>query len=191
VNRHVHDVDVADDATLATVLRDTLGLTGTKVACNQAACGACTVLLDGRAVFSCHLLAAQVGNRAVETVENLAHGEALHPLQTAFVEHDALQCGFCTSGMLMAIIGARNAHGEMNREQLIRAISGNLCRCGAYAHIIDAALSVILSEAKDPAVVMPRNDRADDHQRRLSFDEPPRGPSLRTGRRRGSAWNVA
>lgn len=143
VNGCVHTVNVSDDTTLATVLRDGLGLKGLKVACNQAACGACTVLLDGRAVFACHVLASQVGNRSVTTVEALATDDALHPLQTAFVDHDALQCGFCTPGMLMAIIGARNAQGVMDREQLAQAISGNLCRCGAYPHIIDAALSVM------------------------------------------------
>ena len=143
VNGRVHEVDIPDDTTLATVLRDGLGLKGLKVACDQAACGACTVLLDGRAVFACHVLAAQIGDRSVTTVEALATGAALHPLQTAFVEHDALQCGFCTPGMLMAIVGARNAQGVMDRAQLVQAIGGNLCRCGAYAHIIEAALSVM------------------------------------------------
>jgi len=143
VNGRVHAVDIPDDTTLATVLRDALGLKGLKVACNQAACGACTVLLDGQAVFACHVLAAQVGDRSVTTVEALATPDALHPLQTAFVDHDALQCGFCTPGMLMAIIGARNAQGTLDREQLVQAIGGNLCRCGAYPHIIEAALSVM------------------------------------------------
>lgn len=139
MNGQAHDVDIPDNATLAAVLRDMLGLTGTKIACDQAACGACTVLLEGRPVFSCHLLAAQVGDRPVRTVEALADGAALHPLQAAFIEHDALQCGFCTPGMLMAIIGAGS--GVADREDVVRAISGNLCRCGAYPHIIDAALS--------------------------------------------------
>ncbi len=143
VNGRVHTIDVADDTTLATVLRDELGLKGLKVACNQAACGACTVLLDGRAVFACHTLVAQVGDRTVTTVEALATGETLHPLQAAFVEHDALQCGFCTPGMLMAILGARDAQGALDHEQLVQAISGNLCRCGAYGHIIDAALGAM------------------------------------------------
>ncbi len=141
VNGQALDVDIPDNTTLATVLRDMLGLTGTKVACNQAACGACTVLLDGRPVFSCHLLAAQVGDRPVRTVEALADGAALHPLQAAFIEHDALQCGFCTPGMLMAMIGAGSSMAD--RGQVVRAISGNLCRCGAYPHIIDAALSCL------------------------------------------------
>ena len=142
VNGQVHELDVPVHLTLATVLRDEIGLTGTKVACDQAACGACTVLLDGRAIFSCHLLAAQAEGRSIETVEGLANGQALHPLQGAFIEHDALQCGFCTPGMLMAIVSALNAHGTLDRTQLTAAISGNLCRCGAYPHIVDAALSV-------------------------------------------------
>jgi len=148
VNGRSHEVEVPVHATLATVLRDGMGLTGTKIACDQAACGACTVLLDGRSIFSCHLLAAQAHGRSVETVEGLADGDALHPLQAAFVEHDALQCGFCTPGMLMAIVAALRAHGTLDRPQLIAAISGNLCRCGAYPHIVEAVLSV-MSGARD------------------------------------------
>lgn len=129
--------------TLAELLRDQLGLIGAKVACDQAACGACTVLLDGRAVFACHTLAAQVDGVAVETIEGLAAGDDLHPLQAAFITHDALQCGFCTPGIIMALKAAVDSGVSADRAALAAAIAGNLCRCGAYEHIVDAALSVV------------------------------------------------
>ena len=141
VNGRAVAPSIADFATLAEVIRDQLGLTGTKIACDQAACGACTVLLDGRAIFACHTLAAQAEGAAIETIEGLAQGDTLHPLQQAFIDHDALQCGFCTPGMIMALKAAIDA-GMAEREALAAAISGNLCRCGAYQHILDAALSV-------------------------------------------------
>jgi len=134
-------------ATLATLLRDRLGLTGTKIACDQAACGACTVLLDGDAVFACHTLAAQADGAQVVTIEGIGHGDTLDPLQQAFIDHDALQCGFCTPGMLMALTAtlarAATAGAKPQRDELARAISGNVCRCGAYPHILDAALDVV------------------------------------------------
>src|SRR5262245_46455304 len=139
---------IAAHVTLAQLLRDELGLTGTKVACDQAACGACTVLLDGEPVFACHTLAAQALGAQVVTIEGLAAADgALDPLQQAFVDHDALQCGFCTPGMLMALKGAlaqaARAGTTPGRDEIARAISGNLCRCGAYPHIIEAALDVV------------------------------------------------
>lgn len=132
----------AVQATLAEFLREGVGLTGTKVACNQAACGACTVLLDGQAVLACHTLAVQCSGAHVQTVEGLASAGQLHPLQQAFVAHDALQCGFCTPGMLMALKGALDAGALTGRQQVAQAISGNLCRCGAYPHILEAACDV-------------------------------------------------
>jgi xanthine dehydrogenase YagT iron-sulfur-binding subunit len=133
--------------TLAQLLRERLHLTGTKVACDQAACGACTVLLDGQAVFACHTLAAQCDGADVRTIEGLAAADGtLHPLQQAFIDHDALQCGFCTPGMLMALHaalqGARERAEVPDRDALAHAIAGNLCRCGAYPHILEAALDV-------------------------------------------------
>src|SRR6185369_8771557 len=129
--------------TLAQLLRERLHLTGTKVACDQAACGACTVLLDGQAVFACHTLAAQCDGADVRTIEGLAAADGtLHPLQQAFIDHDALQCGFCTPGMLMALHaalqGARERAEVPDRDALAHAIAGNLCRCGAYPHILEA-----------------------------------------------------
>ena len=129
-------------ASLAELLRDGLGLKGTKVACNQAACGACTVLVDGQAVLACHTLAMQCRGAQVQTVEGLGSAERLHPLQEAFVAHDALQCGFCTPGMLMALQGALGAGRCTSRAQIAQALSGNLCRCGAYPHILEAAADV-------------------------------------------------
>jgi aerobic-type carbon monoxide dehydrogenase small subunit (CoxS/CutS family) len=132
---------VAVSTTLAEWLRGPLKLTGTKVACNQAACGACTVRLDGDAVFACHTLALQAHGSAVRTIEGEAAQGSLTPLQRAFVEHDALQCGFCTPGMVMALQAALDA-GATRRDALAQSISGNLCRCGAYESILDAACDV-------------------------------------------------
>jgi len=140
--------------TLLDLLRDHLGLTGTKKGCDQGACGACTVLLDGRRVVSCLVLAAQCDGRAVTTIEGLADGVGvdgegaggadgeLHPLQRAFVRHDAFQCGFCTSGQIMSAV-ALLAEGRAGSDQEIREfMSGNLCRCGAYPNIVAAIREV-------------------------------------------------
>jgi aerobic-type carbon monoxide dehydrogenase small subunit (CoxS/CutS family) len=141
VNEAVYKLQVEPRRTLADVIRKELGLTGTKVACDHASCGACTVLMDGRAVFACHMLAAQAEAKPITTIEHLAEGEKLHPIQEAFIEHDALQCGFCTPGMIMAIKGVLDRQASATREEIRHAISGNLCRCGAYNHILDAAVA--------------------------------------------------
>lgn len=145
VNAQAIDIAVPANTTLAELLRDSLQLRGTKIACNQAACGACTVLVNGAPVFACHTLAAQYQDAQVQTVEGLATSDGLHPLQQAFIDHDALQCGFCTPGMLMAIKGALDAGVPPERDALAQAISGNICRCGAYEHILEAALDVASS----------------------------------------------
>jgi xanthine dehydrogenase YagT iron-sulfur-binding subunit len=145
VNTQAVDIVVPAITTLAELLRDHLQLRGTKVACNQAACGACTVLVDGAPVFACHTLAAQCQDTQVLTVEGLTTGAELHPLQQAFIDHDALQCGFCTPGMLMTLKGALDAEVPPERDALAQAISGNTCRCGAYDHILEAALDVASS----------------------------------------------
>lgn len=152
-------VDATAGAMLADVLRDNLGLTGTKLACDQAACGSCTVRLDGRAVFACHTAALQADGASVQTIEGLADASGplpvLHPLQQAFIDHDALQCGFCTPGLLMAlsaVLDDLQQRGEPpTRERLARAIAGNLCRCGAYAAVLDAAMAVALAGSVSPA----------------------------------------
>lgn len=141
VNGVVHSLEVEPWRTLAEVLRDFLGLTGTKVSCSRATCGACTVVMDGRAIFACHTLAVQANGRSILTIEDLASGEKLHPIQEAFIEHDAYQCGFCTPGMIMALKAALDRNPEMTRDQIRYAIAGNLCRCAAYEHILDAALA--------------------------------------------------
>jgi xanthine dehydrogenase YagT iron-sulfur-binding subunit len=126
--------------TLADALRDNLGLTGTKVVCDRGACSACTVWLDNTPVNSCMTLAIDVGNRHVTTIEGLAKGDELHPVQSAFIKHDALQCGFCTPGMVMscAALLKRNPNPTLNDVKL--ATSGNLCRCGTYPKVFDATL---------------------------------------------------
>jgi len=141
VNGTAYRLEVEPRRTLADVIRKKLELTGTKVVCDHASCGACTVLLEGRTVFSCHLLAVQADGQAIETIEGLADGETLHPLQQAFIQYDAYQCGFCTPGMIMAIKGTLTQNPRATREQIQQAIAGNLCRCAAYNHILDAALA--------------------------------------------------
>jgi aerobic-type carbon monoxide dehydrogenase small subunit (CoxS/CutS family) len=141
VNQTAYRLEVEPRRTLADVLRKELGLTGTKVVCDHASCGACTVLMAGRTVFSCHLLAVQADGQAIETIEGLASGDKLHPIQEAFVHYDAYQCGFCTPGMIMAIKGTLARHPGASREQIQQAIAGNLCRCAAYNHILDAAVA--------------------------------------------------
>lgn len=137
-------VEAPPSATLADVLRHEVDATGTKVVCDRGACGACTVLVDGVARPSCMTLAHDVAGRRVTTVEGLAEGGKLSALQAAFVEHDALQCGFCTSGMLMSCqaLLSRPRTGPLDAEGVKRAISGNLCRCGTYPNVVAAVLSV-------------------------------------------------
>lgn len=127
--------------TLADVIRDELHLTGTKVVCNQGECGGCTVLLDGKAVYSCHLLALDAAGKEVTTIEGLMNGEKLHPLQQAFIDHDGLQCGFCTPGQIMAAHALLRKHPHPTREQVKQGMAGNLCRCGAYPNIIESVLA--------------------------------------------------
>jgi xanthine dehydrogenase YagT iron-sulfur-binding subunit len=128
--------------TLLDALRDHLGLPGTKKGCDQGACGACTVLVDGKRVLSCLTLAAQCEGREVTTIEGLATGAARHPLQEAFIRHDALQCGYCTPGQIMSAV-ALLAEGRAGTVEDIREfMSGNLCRCGAYPNIVAAIREV-------------------------------------------------
>lgn len=124
--------------TLLEMLRYDLGLTGTKQGCDKGDCGACTVLLDDRPVLSCLMLAADADGAKVETVESLARGAKLHPLQEAFVRHGAVQCGFCTPGMLMSAKALLDEPRAVTRDDIKHALSGNLCRCTGYTKIIDA-----------------------------------------------------
>lgn len=124
--------------TLLETLRDQLDLTGTKVVCDHGTCGACTVLLDGRPVNACLVLAADAAGRRVETVEGLAEGGVLHPIQDAFVKEDALQCGFCTPGMIMSCKSLLDHNPKPTRDEVQEALSGNICRCGTYFNIFRA-----------------------------------------------------
>src|SRR5712672_4306932 len=124
--------------TLLDALREDLGLTGTKKGCDQGACGACTVLLDGKRVLSCLVLAAQCDGRDVTTIEGLAQDQKLHPVQEAFIRHDGFQCGYCTPGQIMSAV-ALLAEGRAGSDEEIREfMSGNICRCGAYPNIVAA-----------------------------------------------------
>jgi xanthine dehydrogenase YagT iron-sulfur-binding subunit len=142
VNGDAVELRVAGQETLLDVLRDRLGLTGTKKGCDQGACGACTVLVDGKRVLSCLTLAAQCDGREVTTIEGLGGDSELHPVQEAFVRHDALQCGYCTPGQIMSAV-ALLAEGRARSDAEIREfMSGNLCRCGAYPNIVAAIRDV-------------------------------------------------
>ncbi len=138
VNGDAYSVDVPSGATLAEVLRYHLGLTGTKVACNVGVCGVCTVLLDGEMVSSCLVLAAMADGKDVTTVEGLAAGEELSPLQRAFVENGGFQCGICTPGQIMAATALLNEHPHPSDGEIKEWMSGNLCRCTGYYQIAQA-----------------------------------------------------
>ncbi len=141
VNGTLYEVAIDARATLAELLRDGLGLTGTKVACDRAECGSCTVLLDGKAVLSCSTLAIQTSGREVRTVEGLARGGQLNPLQQAFYENGAAQCGFCTPGMLMSATALLQAQPKPSEAEIRHALSGNLCRCTGYKKIVESVLA--------------------------------------------------
>ncbi len=140
-------VTVEDNARLLDVLRDTLGLTGTKEGCGVGECGACTVIVDGDAVNSCLMPAMRVSGKSVTTVEGLAHDGRLDRLQQAVLDHHALQCGFCTPGFLMSAKALLDKNPHPTREEIITAISGNLCRCTGYEQIVEAILDASEREA--------------------------------------------
>jgi xanthine dehydrogenase YagT iron-sulfur-binding subunit len=138
INGAVHRLSVEPRVTLADALRERIGLTGTKIVCGRGACGACTVLLDGETVCSCLMLAHEASGRSITTIEGIAAGGRLTPLQEAFIEADALQCGFCTSGMVLSCQRLLDHNPKPSRPEIREAISGNLCRCGTYNHVFDA-----------------------------------------------------
>jgi len=138
VNGSVERLEVPSNMTLLQMLRDRLALTGTKNGCEAGECGACTVLLDGEPVNSCLVLAVEADGHQVLTVEGLAAGGQLSPLQQAFIEHNAVQCGFCTPGMLMSATALLQRNPNPSRQEIQEALVGNLCRCTGYVRIIDA-----------------------------------------------------
>lgn len=141
VNGLVHEIFVDPSRTLAEVLREDLGLTGTKTTCNTGNCGSCTVLLDGRAVKSCLMLAPQAEGKEVTTIEGLATADGLHPLQEAFIDHFAVQCGYCTPGMILASKALLDENPNPTEEDVRNALVGNLCRCTGYLNIVEAVLA--------------------------------------------------
>jgi xanthine dehydrogenase YagT iron-sulfur-binding subunit len=147
VNGVERALEVEPRRTLLDALREDLGLTGAKPGCEMGNCGACTVLLDGEAIYSCLTLAVECQGRAITTIEGLTQGDALDPIQQAFIAHDALQCGFCTPGQVLALKALLDRNPHPDDGEIERAMSGNLCRCGAYPKIRAAARALARHEA--------------------------------------------
>ena len=135
VNGSKRRVDSDADRTLLSVLRDDLNLTGAKYGCGEGECGACSVLIDGKRVFSCITTAAEANGKSITTIEGLAHGDQLHPVQQAFLDDAAFQCGYCTSGMILATVALLRETPNPTDEQLVKGMQGNICRCCAYQNI--------------------------------------------------------
>jgi len=140
VNTRLYRVKIKSHWTLLDVLRKELGLTGTKKGCNRGNCGACTVIMDGNAIYACSLLAIEAEGKNIQTVEGLADGERLHPIQQAFSRHGGYQCGYCTSGQMMASKALLDKNPNPTSDEVRTALAGNLCRCGAYPKIIESVL---------------------------------------------------
>ena len=147
VNGSVHRSDVEPRRLLVHHLRDDIGLTGTNIGCDTSSCGACTVLVDGESVKSCTMLAVQADGREITTIEGLANGSAMHPMQESFREHHGLQCGYCTPGMVMAAVSLLAEHPDPSEAEVRKGLEGNLCRCTGYHNIVQA----ILAAASDGA----------------------------------------
>jgi aerobic-type carbon monoxide dehydrogenase small subunit (CoxS/CutS family) len=138
VNGTTHRLEVEPERNLLSVLRDDLDLTGSKYGCGEGRCGACTVLLDGKAVRSCNTLVGNCAGKPVATIESLAHDGRLHPLQEAFLKVGAMQCGYCTPGMIMASLSLLRKNPDPTPQEVARALEGNVCRCGTYPRIVAA-----------------------------------------------------
>ncbi len=151
LNGHPHEIALDDPrVTLLDLLRERLDLTGTKKGCDRGQCGACTVLVDGRRINSCLSLAASLDGAQITTIEGLADGDVLHPVQAAFIENDALQCGYCTPGQIMSAVGLiAEGHAGEEPERVRELMSGNICRCGAYHGIVEAVLEAQKTMAQD------------------------------------------
>ena len=148
VNGARHEVEVEPRDLLVHVLREQLGLTGTNIGCDTSSCGACAVMLDGQSVKSCTVLAVQADGAAVTTIEGLATNGELHPVQQAFHDHHALQCGYCTPGMVMAAVGLAAERGTLTEADVRKGLEGNLCRCTGYHNIVAAVLDGANAMAK-------------------------------------------
>jgi aerobic-type carbon monoxide dehydrogenase small subunit (CoxS/CutS family) len=142
VNGKKLKVDVDSATTLLSVLRDHLGLTGSKYGCGEGECGACTVLIDGLPTKSCVMAVGRIASRQITTIEGLEKDGRLHPVQEAFLKADAMQCAYCTSGMIMASVGLLSKNPRPNRDEIVKGMNGNVCRCGTYQRIIAAIESV-------------------------------------------------
>jgi aerobic-type carbon monoxide dehydrogenase small subunit (CoxS/CutS family) len=138
VNGHSHAVEAEGDTPLLTVLREQLDLTGTKYGCGEGQCGACTVLIDGRALRSCMTPVSVAAGRTIVTIEGLSSGERLHPVQQAFLDEGAMQCAYCTSGMIMSAVSLLNKNASPTDAEIVQFMQGNVCRCGTYPRIIAA-----------------------------------------------------
>jgi carbon-monoxide dehydrogenase small subunit len=141
VNGTNYKLNIEPWRTLVEVLRETLGLTGTKKSCNEGECGACTVMMDGKPVASCLVLAVDAQGKEILTIEGISEGEKLHPIQEAFLKHGAIQCGFCTPGMVMSAKALLDQNPKPTVTEVRKAISGNLCRCTGYQHIVDSIMA--------------------------------------------------
>ena len=148
INGEIYENEIDVRRTLLEVLRENFGLTGTKKGCSEGECGTCTVLLDGKPVASCLVLAVEAQGKRIETVEGLEHNGELHHLQQAFIEHGAFQCGFCTPGVLMAAKGLLNENPKPSEEEVRKAIAGNLCRCTGYNKYVEAILDAATKLSK-------------------------------------------
>ncbi len=138
INGRGHNITVEPRRTLVDAIREDCGQTGTHIGCEHGICGACTVIIDGEPVRSCLMFAAQADGKAIRTVEGLADGDRLHPMQQAFIDHHGLQCGFCTPGFLMLAVGVLEREPDISDEDLLDVLSSNLCRCTGYQNIIKA-----------------------------------------------------
>ncbi len=143
INGESHDVLIDGGETLLETVREKLGMSGSKRGCNQGVCGACTMMVDGEAVRGCLTLAAACSDREITTIEGIAEGMNLSPIQEALVSHGGLQCGFCTPGMIVTLSAFLSENASPTREEVRHALSGNLCRCTGYTKIVDAAMQVV------------------------------------------------
>ncbi|MGD1701103.1 (2Fe-2S)-binding protein [Dapis sp. BLCC M229] len=151
INGVQHQLNIEPRVTLLDALREYLGLTGTKKGCDRGECGACTVLVDGKRINSCMTLAVMQMGKSIITIEGLAENEQLHPMQKAFIEHDAFQCGYCTSGQIVSAVGLLAETQPKSDTEIREGMSGNLCRCGAYHHIV-AAVREVAEETENAAI---------------------------------------